>query len=206
VSLRTRLLLALGAVALVALVAANVATYSALKSFLISRVDQQLDATHDAVLQSLYHPAGPPGGPGGSQPGGSDPGDDPQSGATSDSGHPDTGSAASNFQRLAPGTFLALLQPNGSVITEQPCVQEGGTQLEPRLPAHLAVASRSSLHGPMPSSYFNASAAQEGASSFRVSAARRSWSLRSRLAPRPTLASIRRPKPLPNINSRHLRG
>jgi two-component system OmpR family sensor kinase len=167
VSLRTRLLLALGAVALVALVAANVATYSALKSFLISRVDQQLDATHDAVLQSLYQPAGPPGGPGsgGSQPGASD-GDETPSG-----GSPNTGSAASNFQRLAPGTFLALLQPNGSVITEQPCVQEGGTQLEPRLPAHLAVASKSTVHGPMFSSYFDAGATQEGASSFRVSAA-----------------------------------
>ena len=71
-SLRTRLLLALGAVAVVALVAADVATYSALKSFLINRVDDQLQATHDSIVQALYQPAGPPGGPGpggGSQPG-----------------------------------------------------------------------------------------------------------------------------------------
>jgi len=51
VSLRGRLLLAVGAVALVALVIADVATYSALHSFLYQRVDQTLDSAH-RILES----------------------------------------------------------------------------------------------------------------------------------------------------------
>jgi two-component system OmpR family sensor kinase len=49
VSLRLRLLLAVGAVAMLALGAADVATYSALRSFLYQRVDTSLDAAHLAV-------------------------------------------------------------------------------------------------------------------------------------------------------------
>src|SRR5205807_250482 len=45
-SLRWRLLLAVGAVALAALLAADVATYSSLKNFLYDRVDQTLDSVH----------------------------------------------------------------------------------------------------------------------------------------------------------------
>ncbi|MDQ1361916.1 MAG: hypothetical protein QOJ44_2293, partial [Acidimicrobiaceae bacterium] len=41
-SLRIRLLLAVGAVALIALLAADVATYSALRSFLLTQVDRSL--------------------------------------------------------------------------------------------------------------------------------------------------------------------
>src|SRR5438270_6742465 len=50
-SLRTRLVLALGVVALVALVAADVATYSALRSFLVQRVDQQLQQADSALAR-----------------------------------------------------------------------------------------------------------------------------------------------------------
>ena len=50
-SLRGRLLLAVGAVALVALVVADVATYSALRSFLYQRVDQTLESAH-RILES----------------------------------------------------------------------------------------------------------------------------------------------------------
>jgi two-component system OmpR family sensor kinase len=46
VSLRVRLLLAVGAVAVVALVVADIATYSSLKSFLYDRVDQSLESAH----------------------------------------------------------------------------------------------------------------------------------------------------------------
>src|SRR4051812_14570255 len=45
-SLRGRLLLAVGAVALIALLTADVATYSSLKNFLYDRVDQSLDSVH----------------------------------------------------------------------------------------------------------------------------------------------------------------
>ena len=48
-SLRGRLVLAVGAVALVALLVADVATYSALRSFLYQRVDQTLESAHRAL-------------------------------------------------------------------------------------------------------------------------------------------------------------
>jgi two-component system OmpR family sensor kinase len=55
VSLRTRLLLAVGAAALVALVLAGVATYSSLRSYLNAQVDQTLESDHvplEAALSS----------------------------------------------------------------------------------------------------------------------------------------------------------
>ena len=50
-SLRTRLLIAIGVIALVALVVADVVTYSALESFLYQRVDQQLDQSQGRYVQ-----------------------------------------------------------------------------------------------------------------------------------------------------------
>src|SRR5436190_18223305 len=52
-SLRGRLLLAVGAVALVALLTADVATYSALKNFLYDRVDQSLESAHQPLEQGI---------------------------------------------------------------------------------------------------------------------------------------------------------
>src|SRR5258708_35058 len=52
-SLRGRLLLALGAAALVALIVADIATYSSLRSFLNQRVDQSLDTAH-VPLERLF--------------------------------------------------------------------------------------------------------------------------------------------------------
>ncbi|MHB1504894.1 MAG: sensor histidine kinase [Acidimicrobiales bacterium] len=52
-SLRSRLLLAVGAVALVALVAADFATYSSLRSFLYDRIDTSLDTAHPALETAL---------------------------------------------------------------------------------------------------------------------------------------------------------
>src|SRR6478609_2268120 len=50
-SLRARLLLAIGVVALIALVAADLATYSSLRSFLYDRVDQSLETTYATITQ-----------------------------------------------------------------------------------------------------------------------------------------------------------
>src|SRR4029079_13249365 len=59
-SLRLRLLLAVGAVALIALVVADVVTYRSLKSFMYDRVDESLASTQEP-LQQLFGP-GPGGG------------------------------------------------------------------------------------------------------------------------------------------------
>ena len=54
-SLRARLILGVIALAAVGLVAADVATYSALRSFLIDRTDTSLEAAHVAVEGALFH-------------------------------------------------------------------------------------------------------------------------------------------------------
>ena len=75
-SLRSRLLLAIGAIAIVALGVANIVTYSELKSFLYQRIDQQLQQSHVGIegwVDSGRHIAcfavangnGPGEGPGG---------------------------------------------------------------------------------------------------------------------------------------------
>ncbi|HET7568866.1 MAG TPA: HAMP domain-containing sensor histidine kinase [Gaiellaceae bacterium] len=71
-SLRTRLLLGVFVLAGIGLVAADVATYGALRSFLLHRVDQTLEAAHPQIEREALGidergPGGPPGGP----PGGS---------------------------------------------------------------------------------------------------------------------------------------
>jgi two-component system OmpR family sensor kinase len=52
-SLRVRLVIAVGTVALLGLVAADVSIYRALKSYLYDRVDQDLDALHDTMAAAL---------------------------------------------------------------------------------------------------------------------------------------------------------
>ena len=51
-SLRLRLLLAVGAIAIVALVVADIATYSALRSSLYNQVDQELSAHQYRFLEN----------------------------------------------------------------------------------------------------------------------------------------------------------
>jgi two-component system, OmpR family, sensor kinase len=60
-SLRARLLLGVIALAALGLLVADVATYSSLHSFLISRTDEQLETAHPAVEGAIF---GGPGGPG----------------------------------------------------------------------------------------------------------------------------------------------
>src|ERR1700692_2024770 len=86
-SLRTRLLIAIGVIALVALSIADVATYKYLPSFLYQQVDQQLEGSHIPIETRLDsgHPlsctfAGL-GGPGAQGEQGSQPGSPPPSGA-----------------------------------------------------------------------------------------------------------------------------
>ena len=62
-SLRARLLLGVIAIAAVGLVTADIATYTALKSFLIDRVDSTLNSVHQGV-ESVLLPAGPAARPG----------------------------------------------------------------------------------------------------------------------------------------------
>ena len=73
-SLRTRLLLAVGAVALLALAFADVIVYTSLKSYLYSQVDLTLQASHLSVEQAAVSPGGGQNGGSVPPPGGQAPG------------------------------------------------------------------------------------------------------------------------------------
>jgi two-component system OmpR family sensor kinase len=60
-SLRARLLLGVVALGTLGLAAADIATYTALRSFLVSRTDQQLEVAHPTIEGAIW---GGPGGPG----------------------------------------------------------------------------------------------------------------------------------------------
>ena len=106
-SLRARLLLAVAAVALVGLVAADIATYTALRSFLVDRVDESLTAAHGPLIRSLY---GPPDRSGGA----------------------DAGALAA----AAPGAYVELRAPDGYALVSQSTRGQFATS-RPRLPDHV---------------------------------------------------------------------
>ena len=140
-SLRTRLLLALGVVAVAALLAADVATYSSLRSFLLTRVDQDLQAAHqpfEACVTSGQCGAGPGdgGGPGGAP-------------------------------RIS-DTYVAVRTAAGDTVVQY-ASQPSIANASPRLPATITGFSRQS-DPREPTVYFDAPAAQNGQPEFRVRA------------------------------------
>jgi two-component system OmpR family sensor kinase len=120
-SLRTRLLIAICAVVVVALGAVNLATYSALHSFLYGRVDQTLETTRLAVQRTILHPPGPdPAAPG------SLPGKPPEL--------PDS------LTSLAPGTFVQVRDSSGRPLEgeTQPAFVAGGEKFTPTVPKRVS--------------------------------------------------------------------
>jgi two-component system OmpR family sensor kinase len=148
VSLRSRLLLALGVVAVAALLAADVATYSSLRSFLLTRVDQGLQSSHLSIEQHIDGNNGAPGPPG-------------------------QGDANPGF-RDAPDTFVAV--KTGSTLTTLANALQfpSQTALSPQLPATITGFSRKNDPGGEPTVYFNAPATQKGGPEFRVRASQES--------------------------------
>lgn len=155
-SLRTRLLIALGFVAIVALVAADFATYSSLRSFLLDRVDQDIAVSHEQAQQAV------------------DPGSGglPPFGGLGPSGQDDAGSTQNQLGRLqgqyavevrgsgaqSPGTYPYLGRPGQFGTT-------GGYL--PKLPTTLSHFGR---HGGIdePSVFFDAPSLERGGPQFRV--------------------------------------
>lgn len=143
-SLRARLLLAVAAVALVGLVIADVATYTALRSFLIDRVDQSLIAAHKPLIRSLFQQPqalGPPG-----------------------QGERDAAALAA----AAPGAFIELRDPAGFVLVSGSTRGEFAHE-KPRLP--YTVEGLESV-GDEGRAFFTAESSEHGGSDFRVRAER----------------------------------
>jgi len=146
-SLRIRLLLAVGAVALIALLVADVATYSALRSFLYTQVDQSL-----VTPQHLPNPNF----------GRSDlPGTNPFS--------PSQPSCDIHPRSPILGGFCEIRSPSGTIIQISPA-QVNGHSYTPRLPAHIT--GYTIQPDGFQAAYFTATATQTSGPSFRVRASR----------------------------------
>jgi two-component system OmpR family sensor kinase len=111
VTLRVRLTAALVIVVAVGLLVSDVATYTALRSYLVNRVDQQLRSSPRSVLFAMSQPGLPGAGPG---PGGE--GD----------------------QMLPEGTYGVIVDATGDVVGDPVVFDYGGEALPPPdLPANI---------------------------------------------------------------------
>jgi two-component system, OmpR family, sensor kinase len=155
VSLRTRLLIAIGIIALVALVAADVATYSALENFLYQRVDQQLDQLHGVYEQranngltlTCFEPGAVPGGA-------------PVGGL---GGNPGTGPLP---DLQVPATEI---RTSSGVVAGQVCpAYVNGTRYTPSIQGSVTGFSRAPDGSEV--AYFDAPSVQNGGPQFRVRA------------------------------------
>ncbi len=143
-SLRVRLLLAVGAVALTALVIADVVTYAELRSFLYGRLDQSLEQSHMSIERAVGSgPLGPgagtfppssgnaPSGPSGQGQAPSAASSSTSSTAGSGTGQPSSSAATCDavsgltndlLHELQPGTFVEVRNSSNAVVcsTTQP--------------------------------------------------------------------------------------
>jgi two-component system OmpR family sensor kinase len=125
-SLRARLILGVIALAAIGLAVADIATYTSLRTFLISRTDDSLDAAHVSAEGALLH--------------GHDPGRDDHGPSGGDGRPPDLG----RLTAAVPGLFVQVRRADGSVVTGGAAPQFSGTKEEPppRLPADIALTQR----------------------------------------------------------------
>ncbi len=145
-SLRTRLVVGMIVLAAVGLVAADVATYASLNSFLIHRTDVTLDAAHVSVEHALFQQG--PDGRGG------------------------PGNSIDTLAAAAPGAYIQVRKLDGSVVGSEaiPQFSQQKTPPPPRLPASIALpAAGSGPDGRDRVAYFTVSA-QSGGSRYRVRA------------------------------------
>jgi two-component system OmpR family sensor kinase len=138
VTLRTRLLLALLGLVALGLIVAGVATFTSLRSFLLTRVDQQLVQARQPVVISLSSDSQFPGigqGPGGG----------PQA-------------------NLPPGTYGAVLDSSGAVISKTSFSYGQTNTAVPKLPSPLPSAPADD-NG---TTIFNAASSNSSSTGFRV--------------------------------------
>ena len=166
-SLRLRLLLAVGAIAIIALVVADFATYSALRTSLYNQVDQQLAEQRGAHVfvnpgtgtVSFNCPS--PYDPGGAGP--VDSGGD----SSGNSGSGPGGGGGGNFPNVFGISYVAIVKPDGNVTSGLECpAYVDDHPYRPQLPAQITGFTTQS-NGP-PTTYFTADSIAPGGPSFRV--------------------------------------
>jgi two-component system OmpR family sensor kinase len=188
VSLRSRLLIAIGAIFVLALVVADLVTYSAIESFLYNRVDQQLTQSsnsgliqyvekngqlpHNFCVAGLYTGGGDlngngpsgggPGGPVGAGGDGDGDGGGPGGGYPYDAG---VGGVASN---AVEEQALWVRSSSGAVVNDQKCSAFiNGKKYSPDVPATLPHLTNA---GGAQSACFTAPSTSSSGPAFRVQA------------------------------------
>ena len=177
-SLRLRLLVAVGAVALTALAIADVVTYQELRSFLYNRIDQSLEQSHMAIEGALgsgprrapgrgtFSPSdgnspgvasGPPPGSSGSPTTTSQPTSTGTSTTTASSSPPPTctgfgGLSDDLFRELGPGTFIEVRSASNTILCRsmQPAPLGSRASANPTLPVRITgfVSDAADFHEP----------------------------------------------------------
>jgi two-component system, OmpR family, sensor kinase len=121
-SLRARLILGVIGLAAVGLVAADFATYSELRSFLIGRTDSSLEAAHGAVEGALFHEHG-------------------RAGDSDEKRAPPAGDAPdlAPLTAAAPGEYVALRRLDGTIVRggSIPRFPGGAQASPPKLPLRI---------------------------------------------------------------------
>jgi two-component system OmpR family sensor kinase len=160
VSLRLRLLLAVGLVAVIALAGADVAVYESFRGSLISSLDATLDAAHLPIERQLAGPAGVGKGTG------------PAPLPAPSPPPPGSGTPGADFclhvgLQLGAGTVVEVRTPKGVVLDHSSCV--GGVSLTTSAGPVLPAAHASSgLAGTGSSAHFDAKSA-DSSTAYRVS-------------------------------------
>jgi two-component system OmpR family sensor kinase len=153
-SLRVRLILAVGTVALLALVLADVTVYASLRSYL----SRQVDSTIQIAQQSLEVATGEPGVT-----------SPPGSGGLAGGGQPPSGGSFCSVGReSAPGMFVEVLTSQGAVVKgdECPAFAPGHKEYSPALTS--AQTSLSPTSGQGVARYFTVASTTAGGPTFVV--------------------------------------
>ena len=164
-SLRLRLLLAVGAIAIVALVVADFATYSALRSSLYNQVDQEL-AAHPQIDFRVNTTTGVVQCP---SPHSSFGGTTVQAGPGPGAGSAPGGGDGGGFANIFGISYASVVNQKGSVVDDLECpAYVGKSPYRPQLPA--PITGFTTQPDGSQAVYFTASSIASGGPTFRVRA------------------------------------
>jgi two-component system OmpR family sensor kinase len=162
-SLRARLLVAVGAVTLVALALADVAVYLSFRSYLYGHIDTTLEAAHVPLQRDVNRPNGlhvPKGLP-------------PLSRRSLHFTLSSTAFCAIG-RESAPGMFIEVRAPGGHVVNGERCAayEAGSKSYEPKIPLKITGFAPDRSQFNQPTAYFTTGSTAASGPDFRVRASR----------------------------------
>jgi two-component system OmpR family sensor kinase len=166
-SLRSRLLIAVGAITLLALTAADVAVYTSLKSYLYTQVDSTLQISHIAVESATNE--------GTTETSDGENTTSPQGTSTSTNTSPSNSSEFCQVGReSAPGMFIEVRNTTNHVVSGEECPAffPGEKSYSPLLPNLISGFETSSVNPREPVVYFTVGSSTRGGPNFRVRASK----------------------------------